>query len=175
MNINKLHKEVEERENRKYKIFDKVLDICYQKILNTNQTNNNYYCSFIVPNMVFGLPLYNVNECCSYIIDKIIEKGFDVYLAHPTTLHISWKPKTQNTTTSQSTPSTPSINYYQQSHPKYALTSSQNMNTDKYINTRTTKQKKEYRHINDYKTNNNNTIYNDEDLELLHNKLDNLF
>ena len=40
ININKLRNEVELRQNRKYKTYEKVLDICYQKILICNKNNN---------------------------------------------------------------------------------------------------------------------------------------
>ena len=61
ININKLRSEVEDRENNKIKIFEKILDMCYQKILNTNKQYNDYSCTFVVPNVVFGLPLYNTH------------------------------------------------------------------------------------------------------------------
>jgi len=92
LNINKLRSEVEAREQRKTKIYDKILELCNNKILNSNQKNDDYACTYIVPNVVFGLPLYDVNECVKYIMDKLVEKGFDIYFALPTTIHISWKP-----------------------------------------------------------------------------------
>ena len=93
LNINKLQSEVEEREQKKINTFEKVLDMCFKKILHSNQNYSDYYCLFTVPNFVFGLPLYNIVECCGFLIEKLISKGFEVYLAVPTTLHISWKPK----------------------------------------------------------------------------------
>jgi len=76
ININKLRSEVEEREQRKIKIYEKVLNLCYQKILNTNKQYDDYTCTYIVPNVVFGLPLYNFDECVQFIMNKLIEKGF---------------------------------------------------------------------------------------------------
>ena len=67
--------------------------MCFKKILHSNQNYNDYNCVFAVPKFVFGLPLYNIVECCGFLIEKLIAKGFEVYLAIPTTLHISWKPK----------------------------------------------------------------------------------
>jgi len=92
LNINKLRSEVEAREQRKTKIYDKILELCNNKILSSNQKNDDYSCTYIVPNVVFGLPLYDVNECVKYIMDKLVDKGFDIYFAFPTTIHISWKP-----------------------------------------------------------------------------------
>ena len=233
MNINKLHKEVEERENRKFKTFEKVLDLCYQKILAHNQSNNNYSCTYLVPNMVFGLPLYDVGECCSYIIEKLIEKGFDIYLAQPTTLHISWLPKSmkdkkqkqlqqqQYIQNQYMQPQYPAIaygngydngkqpsrktldydleydgsiisnNHGRDGRDGYHNSKASNSNNDllprREVNElnelkklrdrqeKQQKQKKNYRPINDYNSTENNTIYNDEDLELFTSKLDKLF
>ena len=93
ININKLRNDVELREQKKHKVFDKILELCYNRILNSNQKNDDYSCTYIVPNVVFGLPLYDVNDCVTFIVNKLIEKGFDVVYAYPTTIHISWKPK----------------------------------------------------------------------------------
>ena len=60
LNINKLRSDVEEREKKKRKIFENILEMCYQKILNTNKKSDDYNCTFIVPNVVFGLTLYNI-------------------------------------------------------------------------------------------------------------------
>ena len=93
ININKLRSEVEDRENNKLKIYEKILDMCYKKILNTNKQNNDYSCTFIVPNVVFGLPLYNIEDCIIFIMNKLVEKGFEIYFALPTSIHIYWRPK----------------------------------------------------------------------------------
>jgi hypothetical protein len=199
MNINKLHKEVEARENRKFKTFEKVLDACYKKILTHNQNSNDYTCKFLVPNMMFGLPLYNVADCCQYIIEKLIEKGFDVYLAYPTTLHISWQPKSENKNQhsieydkydkydnysnydKSSKNKTMEIDY-----PEFlnynsgggngsSARSNNNLQQPRPRNKSTNSNSRNYRPITDYKSGNSDTIYNSEDLDLFSSKLDKLF
>lgn len=93
INITKLRNEVEVRQNRKYKTYEAVLDNCFQKILLCNKSNNDCICTYSIPPITFGLPLYDLNDCCKYVVDKLIEKGFDVFLQAPSTLHISWVPK----------------------------------------------------------------------------------
>ena len=202
MNINKLHKEVEARENRKFKTFEKVLDACYKKILTHNQNSNDYTCKFLVPNMMFGLPLYNVADCCQYIIEKLIEKGFDVYLAYPTTLHISWQPKSENKNQhsieydkydkydkydnysnydKSSKNKTMEIDY-----PEFlnynsgggngsSARSNNNLQQPRPRNKSTNSNSRNYRPITDYKSGSSDTIYNSEDLDLFSSKLDKLF
>ena len=93
VNINKLRSDVEEREKKKIKIFENILEMCYQKILNTNKKSDDYNCTFVVPNVVFGLPLYNIGDCITFIMDNLVKKGFEIYFALPTTIHISWQPE----------------------------------------------------------------------------------
>ena len=95
INLNNLRTEVSKREDRKNKTFDKLVEMCYSKIINTNKTSNEYSCIFEVPNLVFGLPLYNINDAIKYIMIKLIDKGFEVHLAIPNKIFISWKPESE--------------------------------------------------------------------------------
>ena len=201
LNINKLRNEVEERENKKYKTFETILEMCYKKILNINKQNNDYNCTFIVPNVVFGLPLYNVGECVRFIMDKLVEKGFEIYFAPPTTINIYWTPKNYNKSkvynTHNITPTLTNIpnsnqvvDYYNSIQPQNQLmikytghgNGQMNENDDNYNDTQNYKSVKtkksnpkniDYKPIDDYK-NTHNSIYDSDDLELFQNKIDNL-
>jgi hypothetical protein len=98
VNINKLRNEVQSRENRKFKTFEKVLEMCYHKILTTNKTSDECCCTFICPQVIFGLPLFNLMECINFIMEKLIEKGFQTHLALPNHIYISWKPNSEKHT-----------------------------------------------------------------------------
>ena len=192
LNINKLRNEVEERENKKYKIFETILEMCYQKILNINKKNNDYNCTFIVPNVVFGLPLYNVGDCVIFIMDKLVEKGFEIYFAAPTTIHISWKPKEGIKNNYLNTPNNNQLEYYntlsQQNQMIIKYNGSNNSNTnnnyndnyndndnnDNFQNKKKNQKNIQYKPINEYKEV-LNTIYDDNDLDLFQNKIDSLF
>lgn len=178
LNINKLHNEVEEREKKKINTFEKVLDMCFKKILHSNQNYNDYNCVFAVPKFVFGLPLYNIVECCGFLIEKLIAKGFEVYLAIPTTLHISWKPK-EFINTNIYTTNKPQLQYYN-SHGGNIDTYStkqiaiKNRNEIRNDNTNQKHNNMQYKPIEDYKQS-NNISYDSNDLDLFKTKLDNLF
>ena len=77
INITKLRNEVEVRQGRKYKTYDAVLDKCFQKILLCNKSNDDCICTYNIPPITFGLPLYDLDDCCKYVVDKLIEKGFE--------------------------------------------------------------------------------------------------
>ena len=120
INIDKLRNEVSAREDRKFKTFEHILDMCYQKIINTNKTSNDCCCNFVCPNLVFGLPLFNLNECIMFIMQKLNEKGFNVHLAIPNKLFISWKDPQQEQ------PKYPQLTYTPT--PQHAITYPMNNN-----------------------------------------------
>jgi hypothetical protein len=91
LNPAKLRSEVEAREARKIKVFEHILDICYNKIMITNQQSDDCCCIFACPSVVFGLPLFNLMDCIRHIMIKLVEKGFEVHLAIPNNIFISWK------------------------------------------------------------------------------------
>lgn len=167
ININKLRSEVEEREKRKQIIYEKVLNLCYQRILNNNKQNDDYTCTYIVPTVIFGLPLYNVDDCVAFIMNKLIEKGFDIVFAVPTTIHISWKPVDKNQNNNHN------HNYIQNNKPKQ-ITNSQYKNIDYKPKTNLQIQSKNYKPVDDY-SQTHSLIYDTDDINLFQSKLDNIF
>ena len=91
LNPAKLRSEVEAREARKIKVFEHILNMCYNKIMTTNQQTDDCCCIFTCPSVVFGLPLFNLMDCIRFIMVKLVEKGFEVHLAVPNNIFISWK------------------------------------------------------------------------------------
>ena len=190
ININKLQGEVEEREKRKIKIFEKILDMCYQRILTNNEKSDNFSCTYIVPNVVFGLPLYDVSECTKFIMDKLISKGFEIVYAYPTTIHISWIPEERKIT---------NYNNYN-SYNNYNNFANQYKSLEAPQQTQNTKKIKEVKHIPpNHKIIDNSRImekhhgqqiqyksideylqskpliYDPDDINIFQNKLDNIF
>ena len=43
----------------------------------------------MIPEFVFGIPLFNSKECIRYIIKKLMDEGFMVIYTHPNLLYIS--------------------------------------------------------------------------------------
>jgi hypothetical protein len=182
VNINKLRNEVQAREDRKIKTFEKVLDMCYQKILNTNKTSDECQCTFICPQVIFGLPLFNLMDCIKFIMEKLVEKGFNVHLAFPNHIYISWKTEEQkqNQYNNEYNYNT----YMQLGAPKqqlklgYNQTNGNGNSTEKserklFMN-KTKEKPKQYRPIEDY-SNSSNNIYDSDDINLFRNKIDELF
>ena len=182
INVSKLRKEVIAREDKKFKTFEKILDMCYQKILNSNKTSSECCCTFICPNMIFGLPLFNIYDCIKYLMEKLFEKGFEVHLALPNKLFISWKPESEHNIEYCKTLYLTNIPANTNSHilQNSANNSSGNDNDigilqkSKQQKQKSQQNKNNYRSINDYKETVSN-IYDTDDLSLFSDKIDNLF
>lgn len=55
------------------------------------------YLAYAVPSFVFGYPLYDVQEATEYILEMLLEQGYQVWKTDSTTLFISWmKPAKQS-------------------------------------------------------------------------------
>lgn len=195
LNPAKLRIEVEAREARKIKVFEHILDMCNNKIMTTNQQTNDCCCIFTCPSVVFGLPLFNLMDCIRFIMVKLVEKGFEVHLAVPNNIFISWK-KDSNSEYSRQ--------LYQLEAPFTKINSSSGFGTSAGFNSRgnklaaimpssipsegeyklfsskpgTKKEKeKNYRPIEDYRQTNirhSTGGYNLDDIDLFHSKLDEL-
>ena len=195
INISKLRSEVQVREDRKYKTFEKILDLCYQKILSINKTSDECCCTFICPHVVFGLPLFNLMDCIKFIMEKLVEKDFYVHLALPNHIFISWKSENNESKHLQSYLAlTPHYQLKQlQLENSYGNSNSANYNNSNsnkklFMNKMHNPKDKKYRPINDYTQTNeiytnadnssnsgNNDNSNINDINLFRNKIDELF
>ena len=82
------------KEENKSVSFDKILEICHAKIKKVAEAGGmNVF--FEVPNLVIGLPLYNINKCIEYIVDCLRKNGLLVQIIpYPNNniIYISWNP-----------------------------------------------------------------------------------
>jgi|TARA_B110000285_G_C15020399_1_gene561245 hypothetical protein len=91
IDIRDLHRKTNELKNRKVKIYDEVLQKCHHRIkLVSKLTPLNQWCFYIIPKVLFGIPLYNLAECVEYLVKLLSENGFRVAYTHPNLLLITW-------------------------------------------------------------------------------------
>ena len=91
ININQLHQINEKRAKDRIASYEKILQKCHQKIKSTSlKPKANTFCFYVVPNLVFGVPIFNQNECIVYIVQALIKNGFYVVYTHPNLIYISW-------------------------------------------------------------------------------------
>ena len=48
-------------------------------------------CMYVVPNLIFGMPIYNLDECMLYIISNLKQSGFECTYAVPNIILVFWK------------------------------------------------------------------------------------
>jgi len=72
--------------------YNTILNRVHNKIkLTSRQQIADHYCWFIVPEVMIGVPKYDIGTCIAYVIDKLQHNGFKVRYTHPNMLFISWQ------------------------------------------------------------------------------------
>ena len=44
--------------------------------------NNDKFCFFLLPEFILGVPKYDMVECTSYVIEKLVDNGFILKYTH---------------------------------------------------------------------------------------------
>jgi hypothetical protein len=74
------------------KSFNLVLDRVHMRIKTASRQHiNNQCCWFVVPEVIIGIPRFDVRACIAYIINELTENGLQVQYTHPNLLFITWK------------------------------------------------------------------------------------
>jgi hypothetical protein len=92
LNLDDLYKQNKITEEHKLKIYQRVLARVHTKIKTTSRMrNSDKFTFFLLPEFILGVPRYNMVECTSYVLEKLIDNGFQVKYTHPNFLFISWQ------------------------------------------------------------------------------------
>lgn len=89
LNINQLYDSINNKNFKRMKKFDDILLQIHRRIkyhADLEQT----FCLYNIPEFIFGVPLYNVNDLKKYIMDTLKKNGFKILYFHPNTVFISW-------------------------------------------------------------------------------------
>ena len=91
IDISELHKKTREQREKKIRIYEEVLKKCHHRIkLVAKLTPMNQWCFYLIPKVLFGMPLYNLAECVEYLVKMLSDNGFKVAYTHPNLLLITW-------------------------------------------------------------------------------------
>jgi hypothetical protein len=92
LNIDELYEKKRQYDLNKLELYNKILNRIHVRIKTTSrQKIDEQFCWFVVPEVIIGVPKYDQGACIAYIIDKLLENGFNVKYIHPNTLFISWQ------------------------------------------------------------------------------------
>jgi hypothetical protein len=91
INIDELYEKKRQYDLNKLTLFNKILNRIHVRIKTTSRhKSDDFFCWFLVPEVIIGVPKYDQGGCIAYLIDKLQENKFNVRYIHPNTLFISW-------------------------------------------------------------------------------------
>lgn len=92
MNIDDLFEKKQKRDLKERSIYNKILNRVHNRIKFTSRSKHNgeTHIWFLVPEYIFGEPIYKQGDCIGYLVAKLEENGFFVRYIHPSTLFITW-------------------------------------------------------------------------------------
>ena len=91
INLDSLYEKKEQKDLLKLKEYEKVLGRIQHRIKYTARTSKDEWCYFIMPEVVIGLPGYDVTEGLQFVMKNLNDNGFKTQYTHPNLLLISWK------------------------------------------------------------------------------------
>lgn len=89
MDIHKLIKNKEKKQDYKDELFKKILLQCHRRIEYSSNVGD-LYSIFTIPEYVVGFPLFNKSECCEYLIKSLNDNGFIVQSYSNNYIYITW-------------------------------------------------------------------------------------
>ena len=84
-----LVQEQSERNLKRRKYFKKVYKMVERRIIDSSKINL-YQCYYDIPHFIINVPIYSMDECRKYIIDKLKKNGFKVNILSENRIIISW-------------------------------------------------------------------------------------
>lgn len=91
LSLDELYDRKREIEINRMTIYKKILQRVHTKIKTAaRQKDNQGFTFFVVPEIIFGIPKYNVDTCISYLIQKLEDNGFNTKYTHPNLIYIYW-------------------------------------------------------------------------------------
>ena len=89
IDMNELDLEAQKKVYKRLEIYNKILKDCHNKI-RFNSKLDRKYCFFLIPEFIFGTPLYDIEELRDHVIKSLEKNGFKLMYIHPNWLFISW-------------------------------------------------------------------------------------
>jgi hypothetical protein len=90
LNIDELYEKKRQHDLNQLALYNKLLNRVHVRIKTTSRQNNDFFCWYLVPEVVIGVPKYDQGACIAYLLNKLKDNGFNVRYIHPNTLFISW-------------------------------------------------------------------------------------
>ena len=89
LNINDLFKTINERNQKRLQKYDKILQQIHNKI-KYNSNSELTYCIYKIKSFILGVPLYDIDELRTFLINTLKKNGFNILILANNLLFISW-------------------------------------------------------------------------------------
>ena len=91
LNLDDLYEQVKLSDYNTLISYNKILEKIHKRIkLTSRQKNNKQCCWYVIPEVIIGIPKYDVASCTAYLIQKLTENNLKINYTHPNLLFISW-------------------------------------------------------------------------------------
>lgn len=95
INLQELYNMQKKKLKNRTKCFDHIIELCHRRIRNVSSyTGQNTF--YEIPGFIVGYPLYNLNECITYVVEALRKNGFLIQILPPPqigVIYISWDPR----------------------------------------------------------------------------------
>ncbi len=92
LNLDELYVKKQQQDMNILNNYNKILIRIHNKIKYiSKQLVNEQHCWYVMPEIMIGIPKYDVKDCIAYVIEKLRNNGFIIRYTHPNLLFISWK------------------------------------------------------------------------------------
>ena len=88
--MDELYQTINSKKLKRYETYDSILKKVHTRI-KYNARLEQTFCFFQIPEFIFGVPLYNVQELKHYIVTSLKKNKFELLLIEPNWLFISWE------------------------------------------------------------------------------------
>jgi hypothetical protein len=173
LSIDDLYQRKQQKDLKQLSIFNKLLNRVHKRITTTSRTKiNDKHIWFVVPEYIFGEPIYDQGDCIGYLVKNLQDNGFEVRYVHPNTLFVSWANWIPSYVRNEIKKKTGKVidekgNIISKDSEESDDPNSKMMNDNKNNGG---KEKKEYKPINEYKPT-GNLVYNPEMFEKIEKKI----
>ena len=90
INLDELYDKKKNKDLQTLNLFNRILNRIHTRIKLISKQSKEQCCWFILPETILGVPKFDFNSCNSYVINQLIENGFNVTYTHPNLLLIAW-------------------------------------------------------------------------------------
>ena len=92
LDINSLFETTNHKTLKRLETYDRILKQCHTRIKYYSKFERTT-CFFAIPEFIIGVPLFNVVELRTYMMNSLTKNGFKLMYLHPNWLMIDWSKK----------------------------------------------------------------------------------